>query len=322
MYRTREKRIRYDRGYKPGLNKEDTSIFRKKYTTKSIYIGVGLSLSYLLSIYLVSVVTFLAVQYSLPPSVTMVIFIVSLFVVVRQMRALENVIHFGSHYNLTSKNRLNDRLINLLAAWPMLSDIKTYRKFHNNHHAYYGADVDPCRLRFDRMGLPGLDLSTRMKLTSAVLRWLPAYVREYYRDVGSQGRQVLSFLAWHTIILGALLLIAPGYAATLAVTWFLGMFAILPVVRSIAEASEHDYTLGSSELSTTFNNIGLIDRWFLHPAGDAWHVLHHLYPSIPWWKQKSAHAYLMTHDPEYQQGLHRTSMTTRKVTHAQPINQR
>src|SRR5437868_2102997 len=46
----------------------------------------------------------------------------------RQMRGLECLVHDGSHFNWTRKKDLNDRFCNLLAAWPMLSDVRSYRR--------------------------------------------------------------------------------------------------------------------------------------------------------------------------------------------------
>ena len=56
---------------------------------------------------------------------------------------------------------------------------------------------------------------------------------------------------------------------------------------------------------TTFNNLSWLDLVLVHPAGDAWHALHHLFPTVSWWNQGAAHDYLMVHDSAYREGLHR-----------------
>ncbi|MGG1952766.1 fatty acid desaturase [Ralstonia solanacearum] len=47
------------------------------------------------------------------------------------------------------------------------------------------------------------------------------------------------------------------------------------------------------EAHATFNNCSFLDKLIFHPAGDAYHLLHHLYPAIPWWRQGRRHRYLM-----------------------------
>ncbi len=86
------------------------------------------------------------------------------------------------------------------------------------------------------------------------------------------------------------------------------MFLALPFLRSIAELSEHDYELGTSVAETTFNNLGLLDHLLIHPAGDAWHSLHHLHPTVSWWKQRQAHNFLLKHDSAYRKVINRDNL--------------
>lgn len=141
------------------------------------------------------------------------------------------------------------------------------------------------------------------------------YDRGYSPDLAQGERQELKrrqlafFVTWHFMATGILALaISPMVAVAITSVWMLSMFVILPVVRSIAEVGEHDYDRGTTEIETTFSNIGFWDHALFHPAGDAWHVLHHLYPTIPWWQQRQAHNFLISRDNAYRGALHRTSM--------------
>jgi fatty acid desaturase len=308
MKNTPNNLARCERGYKSKLTKDELSRFLRCYAVKSKVTAVTLILTYLISIYVSVLALYLLYLYSAPGIEIVIGFIVSVLIVTRQMRVLENVVHSGSHYHFTANKKVNDILVNILAARPMLSDVSPYRKFHCVHHGCYGSEKDPCRFRFERMGIKNIDLSTHWKLTKAVIRWLPGYVREYYRDIGLTFHHVVTFIGWHLIVQGFVLLIAPRFGIIFLLMWFVCMFVVLPVTRSIAEVSEHDYERGSTEFETTFSNIGWMDRWFFHPAGDAYHLLHHLYPSIPWWKQYDAHEYLMAYDTVYRQAAHRTSV--------------
>lgn len=84
------------------------------------------------------------------------------------------------------------------------------------------------------------------------------------------------------------------------------MFIILPIIRSIAEYDEHNYTKNKNLFDTTFNNLSMIDFLIFHPAGDGYHIIHHLFPAIPWWNQRAAHFYLLKNDENYLKAVNRT----------------
>jgi len=82
----------------------------------------------------------------------------------------------------------------------------------------------------------------------------------------------------------------------------------LPVLRFLAEAEEHQYKEAESEFSSTFSNLSGLQRWFLHPHGDAYHLLHHMLPQVPHWKMAWAHWLLATLDTTFQSGRFRNSI--------------
>ena len=145
----------------------------------------------------------------------------------------------------------------------------------------------------------------------------PAYVLDWYREIGSRDPLILPrALAWHAIAYVTPLVIllgpGPGVAAWLAF-WVLPSVTVVPFLRRIGELEEHSYdrapeasTPGTpTEFSTTFLNVGLLHRWFIHPAGDAWHEVHHLFPAIPMRNQRAAHR-LLLRVPEYHHAPVRT----------------
>lgn len=80
--------------------------------------------------------------------------------------------------------------------------------------------------------------------------------------------------------------------------YFLLPFALtLPILRMISEAGEHPYELSwrtdeTSVIAATVNNIGPIHRLLFHPFGDGFHLMHHLYPSIPGYRLSRAYEIL------------------------------
>lgn len=136
-----------------------------------------------------------------------------------------------------------------------------------------------------------------------------AYLFVYYREIGSNLKNFILFILWHTAFSECMLLVFGKSVAELyiysAITAFL---IVLPVIRYIAEVSEHDYETYQTEFQCTFNNLSIIDRLLIHPAGDAYHLVHHLYPSIPWLLQSKAHRFLYAYDSSYRIANNRTNL--------------
>lgn len=295
--------------YKSEMSFTQKQLFRKEFSEKSLLKGMLWNLLYLASIYAVLVFCYQVSNHANSYFVTFLLVFVSVLFCTRQMRGLENIVHFGSHNNFTKNKKLNDRLTNVLAAWPMLQDVKLYRLFHAKHHGEYASDKDPCRIRLENIGANTQKIETNAQLLLLILKWMPQYEKEFYREIKSNSDQVIIFLSWH----GAVALITTlihSWQLALFITfgWFLIMFIALPFLRSIAELSEHDYELSDNITENTFNNLGLLDHLLIHPAGDAWHSLHHLHPTVSWWKQRKAHKFLMQHDGAYQKVINRDKM--------------
>lgn len=296
----------YSQGYRSTLTRDQKQFFRQKYCRKSAPKGFLLTFLTLASIYGAIWAAYTSFTLHGVSVVSAFVMGIVLVFVTRQMRALENIVHFGSHNNFFNKPVANDLMTNLLSAWPMLQEVKQYRLFHLSHHGDYGSHCDPCKQRLERIGATGIEINSNRQLIMAILIWMPSYVREFYNEVKSSHVQLIIFLIWHAIVAcSAGILISWAFTVLVIGIWIVSMFFILPFLRSIAEFSEHDYNLGDTVYDTTFNNLGLLDHLLLHPAGDAWHALHHLHPTVPWWQQRAAHRYLMKHDDAYREAHHR-----------------
>ena len=295
--------------YKSKMTYEQKQLFRKQFSEKSLIKGLAWNCLYLLSIYGAMITSYYVANTSASYFMKFfVIFFIVLFCT-RQMRGLENIVHFGSHNNFSRNKKLNDFITNLFASWPMLQDVTQYRVFHATHHGEYASEKDPCRIRLENIGANTHNITTNTQLLLLIAKWMPQYNREFYREIKSEHRQIGIFIVWHLVV-GLLITLVHSWMLAVFVTfsWMIIMFISLPFLRSVAELSEHDYELGQSVAETTFNNLGLLDHLLIHPAGDAWHSLHHLHPTVSWWKQRQAHNYLMNNDMAYRNVINRDRM--------------
>lgn len=254
---------------------------------------------------------------------TMIGYILCSLFVARQQRGLELMVHDASHRAWCSSNvKLNNMFANLLVAYPVLSSVEAYWQSHRIHHGQFGSRLDPCRQRFAAMGLDHIDLSTKWKITCAVLKWIAPYNVAYYKEIGSLSfGQWGAFALWHLVILifptSAINTAWIGMSALEAIAlstmgwvffWMIPFTLFLPVLRSIAESEEHDYEQGKTEFETTYTNIGWVHQLLIHPKNDAYHLIHHMFPSIPERRHRKVHKLLMKHDPKYRAALKRTSI--------------
>lgn len=234
-----------------------------------------------------------------------------LIVIARQQRAIELMVHDASHWSWDRDNKVrNDRVADCCVGFPVMSTTGAYRKSHFIHHGTFAGEQDPCKRRFASMGLGHLDLSTKWAITRSVLRWLPAYNVAYYTEIGSKTWMMLAqWLAWHLsffiLPLGLIFGLAQG-TLYWALFWLIPMLSTLPVLRSIAEAEEHDYERGDTEFDATFTNNGWIHHLLWHPWNDAYHQVHHLYPNISQRQHHKVHKLLLKHDEKYRNGPIRT----------------
>lgn len=229
-----------------------------------------------LSVYVVAVPALLiALTLVAPRTLYLFPWTLSLFLVAMAilLRAQENLLHELSHNHLGRSAAFNAAIGKAICI-PLLQDFEHYRKTHNGHHARFGSGEDPC---FKRMAYHG-----------KVAAW--RHLVEFYSSIGKVDAKTLAlYLAWL-----ALLTCLGGVVAV--VLWLLAQFLALPLIRAEAEAAEHDYSLGS-ELQGTYTSLG--ERKLIHPVGDGYHLLHHMFPSVPGPELRALHDVAVAQWPEY-----------------------
>lgn len=281
--------------YKHKFDKQTLRDFNQKFNKPSLIKGLFLILAYIASIYITITVFFIFLNKTL---ILITLYPLLIIFVARQLRALENIIHFGSHYNLSRNKKLNDVIINVLCAYPLMQNVKNYRKSHLRHHNSYGGEDDPCKYRLELLKKFHIN-SFRTYLIFIFCNY-PKYLKDYYLTVGSDKKVITIFLSYYALVtLVSGLIYSFTYSIFLLITSIISLFIALPLIRMIAEYGEHNYDGTYNVFKTTFNNLSLIDMLLFHPAGDAYHIVHHLHPAVPWWKQKKAHEFLKIYDDLY-----------------------
>lgn len=71
------------------------------------------------------------------------VYILSCLVIGNRQHALHILGHDGVHRLICKNKRLNDFLTCLFCFWPLWTSLKSFRKFHFDHHRYLGTLNDP-----------------------------------------------------------------------------------------------------------------------------------------------------------------------------------
>ena len=242
---------------------------------------------------------------------------VTAIIIGRQQRVLELMVHDASHGGwIRGRRARSSRLANLLVAIPVMSTVQRYWQSHVEHHSNFGdPSRDPCRQRFmqiDGAMANGGVLQRMMAIAGA----LPAYMANYYSEIGSKNSRVLvAWVIWHAAVVVALdqFLVHDLLAALLMWLgfWLTPALSTLPTIRMIAEREEHDYQRSSSELGATYTNRGFWHRWLIHPWNDDFHWIHHAFPTVLQRDHRRVHKFLLRVAPEYRNSLHRTRLFQR-----------
>lgn len=218
-----------------------------------------------------------------------------------RMRGLEDQVHDASHRNWYRRNhRVNDRLANAFAAFPVFLSIGAYRREHRVHHAEFGGARDPDLVLYRRLRLEELDRSGALPLLRGLAVRLPAAWGGWWRSVGTTPGVWGAGLLWHgvVLILPLSVIAGPRWALTVWAVWIGTYLATLPVLRLLVEANDHRFSAADNMFEATIASCGWLNRVFFHPHSDGLHTTHHLWQTVPLHALKAFHAELLRLDPE------------------------
>jgi len=228
------------------------------------------------------------------------------FIGARQ-HALLILMHDGTHYRLFNNRKLNDWVAELFLAWPCFTSAQFYRQNHFPHHKYLNTADDPDMKR--RMGDPAWVFPmTRTKLTKLLTFDFVgintmALVKLIFKLSSNADKPPLGFTlirySFYSILF--CMLYSLGLLEVFLLYWIVPLFTWLVMIMRIRSIAEH-FSIPEknswiyAQTRTTF--AGIISKIFLAPKNVNYHLEHHLYPSVPFYRLPELHKILMT-KPEF-----------------------
>jgi fatty acid desaturase len=224
--------------------------------------------------------------------------ILALFVIGGRQLGCAVLMHEASHRTLLRHRRLNDWVGNWLCAYPVWSDLESYRPYHLQHHAKNWTAEDP------DIGLVKPFPITRKSLWRKIWRDLSgqtgrkfatgAWKRSFerWRAGDRAGRNAfLGFAVSNAVLLAWLIAFGFGWLYLLWVGAWLTTYPLATRIRSIAEhAMVPDPTDPLRNTRTTLANLG--ERLLLAPNRVNFHLEHHLLMTVPHFRLPRMHAML------------------------------
>jgi fatty acid desaturase len=234
------------------------------------------------------------------------------FIGARQ-HALLILMHDGVHYRLFRSRRLNDWTAEIILAWPNLISARSYRRNHFAHHRYLNTPQDPDWAR--RQGDSSWVFPTRKtSLARLMLRDVSGLGAIYYlklalmllsKDTGVSRGFLAARYGFYAVVLATFACL--GALHLLLLYWFVPMFTWMTVIFRIRSIAEHSAIGGRSHAyaQTRSTRASLFAHIFVAPKNVNFHIEHHFYPSVPFYRLPQLHRVLMSKS-DFKNGVHLT----------------
>jgi fatty acid desaturase len=234
-----------------------------------------------------------------------------------RQHALGILMHEGTHYLLFKNRSLNAVVSELFLAWPLFITARTYRPSHFAHHRHVNTEKDPDLMRkqssaseweFPKswgalVALLAKDVSglhTHQQFSDFADMW----ERKPTKKEGIESYAVARTL-FYVIVLSVVTYfrVWPMFLLLWVVpllTWLKMIMRIRSIAEHFATENDHVYTQSRTTLPS------FLERLFVAPRNINFHIEHHLYPSVPFFRLPQLHAVLMK-DAGFKSKAHVTS---------------
>lgn len=211
---------------------------------------------------------------------------VACLLIASRQHALLVLMHEGAHGHLFANVKWNDRLCNLFTSWPFGISMERYRDHHWKHHQFtntandpdWGRKVESAHWQFPK---------TKARFWADFLPYLWGLgLRELAFALYALGtRPRTSPAAFAFYGLAGVAITAAGAWMPVLKFWLVPYLTVLPVLMKVRSIAEHLGLPNESELTASRNIIGSpVEEFFFGPHRNSLHLIHHLFPQVPWFR--------------------------------------
>lgn len=244
--------------------------------------------------------------------------IIILFIGGRQ-HALAVLQHDAAHFRLLPHKKWNDLVAEVFLAWPILLSNQYFREYHFLHHRHIGTAKDGNRAQYGThttsgelipnwsFPKPKIYFALWVMLRLSGLAGIIYILRSIHR-LFTKG--TLRYRLWNLLYYASILGLILGFhgGQILFLYWFVPLSTWFIFTNLLRIAGEHSAIANSHEFYCLTRTIqpSWFDRIFVVPRQISYHLEHHLYPHIPFYRLPDLHAELMKNE-----SFHRQAHVTR-----------
>jgi fatty acid desaturase len=229
------------------------------------------------------------------------VYILAIIFIGARQHALMVLMHDGVHRRLLRNRTLNDWVSEIFLAWPNLVSARAYRRNHFAHHRYLNTPQDPdwARRQGDRAWVFP---KKRRELAALMLRDLSGFnalrlialMRSLMTtDTGVSKSFIAVRYAFYSAALSVMLW--TGTTRLFLMYWVIPLFTWLLFIFRIRSIAEHSAIEGRTHVyaQTRTTVIPLLERIFVGPKNVSYHLEHHFFPSVPFYRLPALHECLL-----------------------------
>ena len=241
--------------------------------------------------------------------------IVVMWIGARQ-HALAILMHEATHFVLFKNRRLNAVVSELFLAWPVFITTRTYRPSHFAHHRHVNTEKDPDLMRKQSSASEWEFPKSWGALVALLAKdVLGLRTRQLFSDFGDMWDQkdtkdagIDAYLVARTLYYVIVLSVVTYFRAwpMFLLLWVLPILTWVKMIMRIRSIAEHFAVDHDTYAQTRTTIPSFLERVFLAPRNINFHIEHHLYPSVPFFRLPQLHTVLMR-DPVFRSRAHVTS---------------
>lgn len=261
------------------------------------WIGISISCSIMLWHILNSVLAFL-------------FYCCTVIVIGARQRGLRVNNHQATHKALAKNKLLNFFLGTVCASWLALESFTGYNDSHNSrangHHVNLGTAHDVDHMAVVKTGLykSGVTKDDVHHYLLSIPLQTPKYLKfllfnrilNPHENLWERAIRLVYFIAIASV------LIYFGYGIEFALYWLIPLLTTANWIGSFIQLAEHYPLIATAEQVDIYLSrnriLSPVLNFFVGTHQEGYHLIHHLYPKLPFWNMKKAHQILMA-DPVY-----------------------
>jgi fatty acid desaturase len=251
-------------------------------------------------------------------------YVLAVLIIGSRQHALLILGHDASHFRTLPVRWQNDLFANIFMMWPTFASVEGFRKFHGTHHQYTNLPADGNRhiwYTHDAAGELAPDWQfpkTRAGLVWVLLRRAAFLTGLFWIVRGLIGSTLIPSPAWmrglrfafYAAVIVALTYFSLWTAFLLYwivpfCTWHIAIQYIrLICEHSAVESDEEEYAITRTTIPTWLESV------FILPCNVGYHLEHHWYPSVPFYRLPELHQALLTRQGFREHAVVRRSVLT------------